>query len=135
MKTLVPYLTFAGRTREAFNFYKDVLKGEIVSIQTFAEAKMETAEAHKNNIIHAEFKADGVHLMASDGMPGFVEQPGNNVSLSIELSDADEQARIFEAFSKGGKVDMPLQDTFWGARYGMVTDRYGIHWMLNCQKK
>ncbi len=134
MKTLVPYLTFAGRTREAFNFYKDVLKGEIVSIQTFAEAKMETAEAHKNNIIHAEFKADGVHLMASDGMPGFVEQPGNNVSLSIELSDADEQSRIFEAFSKGGKVDMPLQDTFWGARYGMVTDRYGIHWMLNCQK-
>jgi PhnB protein len=73
--------------------------------------------------------------MASDGMPGYVANPGNNISLDIDLNDLNEQARIFEALAKGGKVDMPLQDTFWGAKYGMLTDRYGIHWMLNCYKQ
>jgi len=135
MKTLIPYLTFAGNCREAFEFYKEVLKGEITSIQTFGEAKANMGEQFNHYIIHAEFRAENVYFMASDGMPGFVANPGNNVSLDIDLTDLNEQARIFEALSKGGKVDMPLQDTFWGAKYGMLTDRYGIHWMLNCPKQ
>ena len=72
--------------------------------------------------------------MASDGMQGFVANPGNNISLDIDLTDEKEQARIFEALAKGGAVTMPLQTTFWGAKYGMLTDRYGIQWMLNCSK-
>jgi PhnB protein len=135
MKTLIPYLTFAGNCREAFEFYKEVLQGEIVSIQTFEEANANMGAQFGHYIIHAEFKAEDVHFMASDGMPGFVANPGNTVSLDIDLTDMTEQARIFDALSKGGKVDMPLQDTFWGAKYGMLTDRYGIHWMLNCYKE
>ena len=135
MKTLIPYLTFAGNCQEAFEFYKEVLNGEIVSIQTFEEAKTNMGAQYNQSIIHAEFKAEDVHFMASDGMPGFVANPGNTVSLDIDFTDAAEQARIFAALSKDGKVDMPLQDTFWGAKYGMLTDRYGIHWMLNCYKE
>ena len=134
MKTIVPYLTFTGNCREAFEFYKECVKGEITSIQTFEEAKMEVDDSFKHRIIHAEFRAEGVHFMASDGMQGFVANPGNNISLDIDLTDEKEQARIFEALAKGGAVTMPLQTTFWGAKYGMLTDRYGIQWMLNCSK-
>jgi len=135
MKKLIPYLTFAGNCREAVEFYKEALNGEIVSIQTFGEAKSNFGPEHDNKIIHAEFKAEDVHFMASDEMPGFVANLGNNISLDIDLTDFTEQAKIFAALSKDGKVDMPLQDTFWGAKYGTLTDRYGIHWMLNCYKQ
>jgi PhnB protein len=134
MKTLVPYFTFAGNCREAMQFYKQCLNGEIVQMQTFEEAKYQTSDKFKNRIIHAEFKAEGVHLMASDGMEDFVAVPGNNLSLNIDLTDEKEQARIFAALSQGGKVAMPLQDTFWGAKYGQLVDRFGIQWMLNCTK-
>lgn len=135
MAPLVPYFTFAGNCREAMNFYKDCFKGEITQIQTFEEAKMEVPELLKKQIVHAEVKAGDILLMASDGMAGFEAQPGNNVSLTINLTDEKEEIRLFDALAKGGKVSMPLQDTFWGARYGMLTDRYGVNWMLNCPKQ
>ena len=104
-------------------------------MQTFGEANMGGDEFFKNRIIHAEFKADEVYFMASDGMADFVAVPGNNVSLNINLTDEKEQARIFAALSQGGKVTMPLEDTFWGAKYGQLVDRYGVQWMLNCSKQ
>lgn len=134
MKTLVPYLTFAGNCRDAFEFYKVCLNGEITAIQTFEEAKMQVDDSFKNRIVHAEFKAENVFFMASDGMSGFAAHPGNNISLTLDLTDTKEQERIFTALAEGGKVTMPLQKTFWGATYGMLTDRYGIQWMLNCSK-
>jgi PhnB protein len=132
MKTLVPYFTFAGNCREAFEFYKECLKGEITQMQTFEEAKMQVNDEFKHKIIHAEFKSDDIYFMASDGMAGFVAVPGNNLSLNINLTDENEQARISAALSQGGKVTMPLQDTFWGAKYGQLVDRFGVQWMLNC---
>ncbi len=134
MKTLVPYLTFAGNCRQALEFYKECLNGEITAIQTFKEAKMEVDDSFKHRIIHAEFRAEDVFLMASDGNSGFLVNPGNNISLTLDLTDGKEQERIFKALAEGGAVTMPLQKTFWGATYGMLTDRYGIHWMLNCSK-
>ncbi|HMD90787.1 MAG TPA: VOC family protein [Anaerolineaceae bacterium] len=134
MKTLNPYFTFAGNCRAAMEFYRDCLNGEITQMQTFEDAKYEVEENRKKNIIHAELRAEGILLMASDGMPGFEAQPGNTVSLTIDLTDVNEEERIFAALAVGGKVTMPLQTTFWGARYGMLTDRYGIQWMLNCSK-
>ena len=95
---------------------------------------MEVPEAFKKQIIHAELKAEGVHLMASDGMVGWVANPGNNVSLSIDFSDGEEQEKVWKALSEGGKVTMPMESRFWGARFGMLTDRFGIQWMLNYQK-
>ena len=132
MKNLVPYFTFAGNCREAMNFYKDCLNGEITQIQTFEQAGMGGDEKMKDRIIHAEVKAGDILLMASDGMAGFAAQSGNTLSLNINLNDAAEQDRIFTALAQGGVVTMPLQNTFWGARYGMLTDRYGIQWMINC---
>ncbi len=135
MKKLNPYLNFPGNTREALNFYKECLKGEIVSMQTYGETHMDVEDKYKNNIIHAEFKADGVEFMASDGMPGFAATPGNMIAMSINLDDEQEQKDIFNALAAGGKVTMPLDKTFWGAIFGQLTDRFGIQWLLNCVVK
>ena len=135
MKNFNPYLTFEGNCREAMEFYKNILGGEIVTMQSFEEAKQNIAPEYKNKIVHAELKAEGVHFMASDGMPGWKARPGNNITLSIDLTDGMEQEKIFKALSEGGMVTMPMNETFWGARFGMLTDRYGIQWMLNYQKQ
>lgn len=133
MKKLFPYLTFAGNCREALDFYKNALNGEIVSINTFSETNMPVDDSQKNRIVHAEFKSEDIYFAASDGMPDFKGVPGNMVTLSINLDDLQEQERIFKALSAGGTVSMPLQKTFWGAMYGQLIDRYGIQWMLNCE--
>ena len=73
--------------------------------------------------------------MATDGMPGKDAAAGNNIMLTIRLTDEREQTRIFDALSRGGEVTQPLEDTFWGSRFGMLVDRYGIHWMLDCAKR
>lgn len=132
MKTLNSYLTFGGNCREAMEFYKACLNAETLTLQTFAEANMPTPEAFKDRILHAELKTEGIHIMASDGMADFSANFGNTISLSILLNDAAEQERIFNALAAGGTITMPLQKTFWGAIYGMLTDRFGIQWMLNC---
>lgn len=135
MKKLNPYLNFAGDTREALNFYKDCLKGEIVSMQTYGEAKMQVEDEYKNNIIHAEFKADSVEFFAADGMPGFTANSGNMITMCINLNDEKEQEKIFNALAAGGKVTIPLGKTFWGATFGQLIDRFGIQWMFNCEAR
>lgn len=132
MQNINPYLTFQGNCREAMEFYQLCLNGEITSMETFADVKMEVPEAFKNKIVHAVLRAEGIHLMASDGMPGFVADPGNVVSLSMELTDRGEQERIFNALAAGGKITMPLAKMFWGGIYGRLTDRFGIQWQFNC---
>lgn len=132
MKNMNPYLTFAGNCREAMEFYQLCLNGEITSMQTFAEAKMDVPEALKNKIVHAVLNAEGIHLMASDGMAGFVANVGNVISLSLDLTDTAEEEKIFNALAEGGKITMPLAKMFWGGIYGRLTDRYGIQWQLNC---
>ncbi|MBD1210342.1 MAG: VOC family protein [Ignavibacteria bacterium] len=136
MKNLNVYLTFAGTCKDALALYKEALGGEIVSLQTFGEAPTPNIpDDKKNNVMHAEFRAGDIYFMASDSMP---EQPvilGNAVTLSISLDSLEEQESIFSKLSDGGAVTMPLQDTFWGARFGMLTDKFGINWMLNCDKK
>ena len=134
MKQLGIYLTFSGNCKDALNFYKNCLNGEIVSMQSFGESPMKVDEKDKNLIMHSEFRSDEIKFMASDSMPGHDVKPGNNISLSVNLTDEKEQTEIFQKLSEGGKVTMPLEDTFWNARFGMLTDKYGINWMLNCEK-
>lgn len=131
MKQLNVYLAFPGNCEEALHFYKDCFGGEIVSLQRFGDTPVESTEDQKQKVMHAEFRAGDIYLMASDGRPGEPLAAGEMVQLSINLTDAAEQEAIFSKLSAGGRVDMPLQDTFWGARFGMLTDKYGIHWMLN----
>ena len=135
MKQLGIYLTFNGTCETALEFYKDTLAGEITSLQHFGEAPMEVNEAHVQRVMHATFKADTIEFMASDSMPEHPVNSGNQVHLSLQLDDEAEQTTIFNKLAEGGQVTMPLGDTFWNARFGMLVDKYGISWMLNCEKK
>ncbi|NUQ23967.1 MAG: VOC family protein [Saprospiraceae bacterium] len=132
MKNLNVYLHFNGNCQEALNFYKDALGGEIASMQTYGQSPVESPAGAQDYVMHAEFKSDGIYFMAGDTPPENPVAPGSNVTLSINLDDKAEQTRIFDKLSVGGHVTMELQDTFWGARFGMLDDKFGVSWMLNC---
>jgi PhnB protein len=134
MKSANVYLFFGGNCEEAFNFYNDCLGGEIIMKQTYGEAKQDVPDDYKSKIIHISLKVDDIILMGSDGQPGYPPSVGENFSISINLTDPAEQDIIYNRLLEGGKVNMPLGDTFWGARFGMLKDKYGVFWMLNYEK-
>ena len=131
MEAIIPYLNFNGNAVEALDFYSKALNGEVVYKQTFGESPMESPESQKDKIMHASFKAGDLQFLVSDTMPGQPVTSGTNISLSLNFNDADEMNKTFAALSESGKVTMELQDTFWGARFGMLIDKYGFHWMFN----
>jgi len=127
------YLTFDGKTREAMTFYQKALGGEL-NIQTFREAKVDAPKGREDGVVHANIMKNGhAILMASDAMPGMPCTQGNNFSISVECESVAEEEKLFAALGAGGKVTMPLQDTFWNAHFGMLTDRFGINWMFNAE--
>lgn len=134
MDKIAPYLTFDGTCEDAMNFYKDCFDGEMEHIQTFDGAPMDVPDEHKNRIMHASLRAGELILMASDSMPGQPFTNGNNISLSLNFSNEADQKDVFDKLSAGGNVTMELQDTFWGAKFGMCTDKFGINWMFNHDK-
>lgn len=131
MDHIVPYLTFDGTCEAAMNFYIECLDGEMEHIQTMDGAPMDIPEGAENRIMHASMKAGELQLMASDSMPGHPCTKGTNVSLSLNFHNEEDQTKIFDRLAQGGTVTMELQDTFWGARFGMLTDKFGINWMFN----
>jgi PhnB protein len=134
---LEPYLFFDGDCEEALAFYKGVFGGEITSLHRFEGSPLaaQLPPEYKTKIMHAGFKAADLHFMASDGMPGTPRPEGSRIALSLGTRDAGIAADVFEKLAEGGSITMPLQDTFWGAKFGMVIDKFGIEWMLNCEKK
>ena len=130
VKELTTYLTFDGNCRDAMEFYKKCLDAQLY-LMPFSEAPGEVPERAKNRIIHAKLTKGAAVLMASDTMPGMPFQQGNNFSVSVSCESLQEIERLFTAIGVNGKVTMQLQDTFWGARFGMLTDQFGIHWMFN----
>ena len=133
MKEITTYLNFDGNCRQAMTFYQRCLGGEL-HIMPFSEAPGDFAKEAKDRIMHATLRAGSGTLMASDTMPGMPFQQGNNFAICIAPESIQETERLFTALAEGGKVTMPLQDTFWGARFGMLTDKFGINWMLNFEK-
>jgi len=132
---LITYVTFAGNCEEALNFYKEVLNGEILQISHMGDGQMQVPEILKDKVMHARLKiGENVLYMSDTFDPASIKQ-GNNVSLSLQIEDTTKLEKLFNDLSAGGTVKMPLEDTFWGARFGMLTDKFGIHWMLNCQLK
>ncbi len=127
---LNPYLNFNGNAREAMKFYQSVLGGEL-SMQSFGDVKMARTPAEKDLIVHAVLKSGQMTIMASDVHPSMKMTVGDNVHMSITGGDAGKLTAVFDALAKGGKVDMPLAKQFWGDTFGMVTDRFGVHWMVN----
>ena len=124
------YLNFDGDTREAMTFYQKCLDAKL-SLQTFRDVKMDVPKGSEDRIVHARLEKGSAVLMASDTVPGMPFSPGSNFSISIQCESLDEIQRVFSAFSAGGNVTMELQDTFWNARFGMLTDRFGVNWMFN----
>ena len=133
---LNPYLNFNGNAEEAANFYKDALGGEIVMLNRFGESPMPCDDDWKQKIMHVRilFGGDNI-IMISDAMKGREISTNGNIQLSIGLEDVEKTNELFENLSQGGEITMPLQDTFWGARFGMLKDKFGISWMLNCELK
>lgn len=132
---LITYVTFAGVCEEALNFYKEVLDGEILQISHMGDGQMEVPEHVKGKVMHARLKVGENVLYMSDTFdPSSIVQ-GNNMSLSLQPDTIAETEDLFARLSAGGTIKMPLQDTFWGARFGMFIDKFGIHWMLNCELK
>jgi len=132
---LITYLTFAGNCEEASNFYKDKLGGEIVYISYMGDGQMEVPEAVKGKIMHARLKVGDYELYMSDTFDPSTIQAGNNISLTLDTDSIVQTETLFNKLSEGGKIIMPLQDTFWSAKFGMFTDKFGINWMLNCETK
>ena len=129
---LEPYLFFYGRTEEALNFYKDVFGGEITQLSRYEGSPMESEVPadQKKKIMHARFESPTFSLMAAEGRSTGAQGEGN-ISLSLYAKDGNEALRIFERLSQGGKVAMPFQDVFWGGKFGMLTDKFGIDWMMS----
>lgn len=136
MAQLNPYLNFSdNKCREAMNFYKDCLGGELV-LQTVGEMPAMAAQmpAHlKDSILHSTLESDGIKIMASD-MNRSKPIEGNTYSLCINCNSEDELNRFFSKLSAGGKINQPVSDMPWNAKYGDLTDKYGKNWILNFQK-
>ena len=129
--TLSPYLTFDGKTAEAMKFYQSVLGGEL-RMQTFEESAVPTTPEDKDKIVHADLKNDSLSFMASDGNEEKpVKMMGDTIQLSIVGSDEALLTKYFNRLAEDGKVDLPLAKQFWGDVYGQLTDKFGVHWMVN----
>ena len=135
MATLSMYLNFAGTTEEAFQFYKSVFGGEFVRVERMkgAPGTEQLPVELQNKIMYIGLQIDkNTILHGTDAMEemGHPLTMGNNFSIMLEGESKDEVTRLYTALSAGGTVTMPLQDMFWGAYYGQLTDRFGVQWMV-----
>ena len=133
MKSLDAFLTFDGTFREARTFYSDA-RGASLDMMDASQGPCAPEDAGR--ILHARICKGNLRLMASDTMSTMPQQikMGNNFTLSLDCENTEEQDDAFARLSSGGTVRMALQDTFWGARFGMLTDKFGVAWMLNFDK-
>lgn len=131
MEQIIPYLNFNGNAAEALAFYANALNGKLVQSSTFGDANMAQDENMKDKILHAVFEAGALKFMVSDCPPGVSVNSGNQVSLSLNFTSLDAIEKTFAAIAEGGDITMPIQDTFWGARFAMTKDKFGVHWMFN----
>lgn len=130
----IPYLSFDGRCREAFEFYASTLGGEIKDMISHGEtpAGEHVPPEWRDKIINAYLVAESAELMGADTPPQMGHAAPAGFSVSIHIDDDDRAQRIFDAFADGGNVIMPLEATFWARKFGMVHDRFGTPWMINC---
>jgi PhnB protein len=133
---LNPYLFFNGQCEAAFKFYAELLGGKILAMMTHAgtPAENQVPPEWREKIIHARMVIGEQLLMGSDAPPGHFHQP-QGFSVSLMVDEPEDAERIFHTLAENGTVKMPLQKTFWAIRFGMLVDRFGIPWMVNCEEK
>ena len=134
---ITPYLIFDGQCEAAFKFYEQCLRGKLEAMLPFEGAPgCEQMPPEMNDkIMHARLVVGDFALMGSDNNPQFPYEGIKGSSVALGLDNAAEAERIFNALAEGGTVQMPLQQTFWAFRFGMATDRFGVPWMINCEKE
>lgn len=133
MKTISPYLIFQGNCEEAITFYKKCFGGK-VEIRRFGDTEMPVEDSYKDKVMHGELTVnDDIKIMFSDGAPHKKVSHGTNIQLNIEFKDPDIMESVFNKLAEGGKITMPVEITFWNAKFGMLVDKFGVLWMLNCQ--
>jgi PhnB protein len=135
MSHINSYLTFNGNCREAMNFYKQCLGGNL-ELQTIGESPMagQMPPQMKDSILHSALTRDGIISMGTDMVSESGRNTGNAVSLMLDCSSEDEIRNSYEKLSEGGMADHPIENTFWGALFGSLTDKYGNNWLLNYTK-
>ena len=138
MAQINPYINFKGNCEEAFNFYKSVFGGEFPYVGRYKDMpqsdKGPAGDVDPNLIMHISLPiSKETTLMGSDVGGEWAKHTveGNNIQLSVNAESEDDASRIFNALSAGGQVKMPMEKTFWGAFFGMFTDKFGINWMVN----
>ena len=144
MPRVSTYLNFPRNTEQAFLFYQSVFGGEFEGgINRFADippqpGQPEMSAEDKQLVMHIALPILGGHMLMGTDAPesmGFKVNQGNNVYINLEPDTKEEADRLFAALSVNGKVEMPMQQMFWGAYFGSLTDQFGINWMINCNKK
>ncbi|MDR0417477.1 MAG: VOC family protein [Propionibacteriaceae bacterium] len=130
--SLDPYLYFDGNCREALAFYAAVFRAEPQGVMTFGDQPgADPASPDADRVLHASLPVFGANVMFSDCYGGFPNHQGNNITLSVGVSDRAEAERVFTALADGGEVTMPLGPQFFSPLFGSLTDRFGIPWMIN----
>lgn len=129
------YLHFDGNCEEALEFYARIFGGKIDQISRFdgAPAEFNIPANMKSRVMHARFVSPTLRFMASDSVHG-MSLSGSRVTLALATRDMHDAERVFEELAQGGKIVHPFSDTFWNAKFGQVCDKFGIDWMVNCEK-
>ncbi len=130
MKNLIPYLIFPGNCKEAMNFYKECLNGEISYMRTVEDSPLKVKDENKHRIFDSELKADNITIRASDDMPGYETVIGRNFSLFTTFENEEEQKDVYDKLLDGGQAIMPLPETKGESKFAMLKDKFGIQWMM-----
>ena len=127
------YLTFHGNCADAMRFYEKTLGAKIEFMMTHGESPMadKAPPDFRDKVMHGSMTIGDQVLMAADVAPEGYEEP-KGISLSLQMNDTSEAERVFNELAKGGRIVLPLEKTFWAARFGMLVDRFGIPWLINC---
>lgn len=128
---LVPYLHFAGNAEEALHFYAEALGGEITELSRYGDSPMPVDEDYKQKVIHGRVVFADNLIMISDSFKSKAVNTDGNIQMSVEVGSEAELDSVFAKMAEGGTITMPLQVQFWGAKFGMLTDKFGINWMFN----
>jgi PhnB protein len=134
IKSLSPYVNFIGTASQAIALYERVLGATTLNVVRAGDVPGTTVPSdQKDRVLHGALRVGSAQLMVSDANPDQDAVAAANVHVSLDFTDVDEMARKFIALAEGGTITVPLQDTFWGAKFGMLTDAFGLRWIFNCE--